>query len=386
MIITAPLIHDGTRFLPEGSALHLSEEGIITEILTEAPGDSLVFEDVICPGFINAHCHLELSHLKGAIPEGLGLMGFLGRVPATRTLATTEEKRLARHAAFQAMLEEGVVAVGDICNTSDTLDLRAQGRMHFHSFVEALGFSQDLAGKSFAGAEATFNQFVNQDSERAILRQTIVPHAPYSVAPALFRLINAHRPGSLLSIHNQESEDEDAYYFDKSGGVNSLLSGFGIDTAWFEPSGKKALPTYLEWLSPDHPMLFVHNTYTDKEELELVKGHFQSAYWCLCPNANLYIEGKLPDVNMFIDSDAAICLGTDSLSSNHQLSIFSEVLTLNRSFPELGWERLLRWATSGGARALQMEDRVGSLKPGMQPGILQLRIKTDRPAVKRVDG
>jgi cytosine/adenosine deaminase-related metal-dependent hydrolase len=75
-------------------------------------------------------------------------------------------------------------------------------------------------------------------------------------------------------------------------------------------------------------------------------------------------------------------LGTDSLASNHQLSILEEIRTIRKNFPHIKTNQLLKWATSNGARALQMDQQLGSLEVGKHPGVLI--IDTDLKKVKRL--
>lgn len=387
MLISASKIHDGRSWLPDGSILDVSENGIINSIHTEPiEGDVKYYEGILCPGFINAHCHLELSHMKGAIDEHTGLIPFLQQVMFKRNGFTEEQKQEARQNAHDSMLQNGIVAVGDIANTTDTLDLRGQGKLHFHTFIESIGFTE-TPQKQFDYATQTFEVFDRQEASSKYLSQSIVPHAPYSVSHVLFDLIDKHNPNSLISIHNQESLAEDEFYLIKEGGVRTLLSSIGIDDTFFAPSGKSSLQTYLQWLSPSHPFVFVHNTYTKLADIEVAQTLLKEVYWCLCPNANLYIENRLPDVPMFMQAGANICIGTDSLSSNHQLCIFSELQSINEAYPAIGWERLLKWGTYNGALALRMNHLVGSLQTGTAPGILQLTGLDNndlKPSVKRL--
>jgi cytosine/adenosine deaminase-related metal-dependent hydrolase len=273
-------------------------------------------------------------------------------------------------------LQNGVVAIGDIANTTDTLDLRALGQMHVHTFVESIGFTDSGAAARLLYSEEIRAAFSAQNVDSVVLRQSIVPHAPYSVSPALFKLINEVEADSLISIHNQEGKAEDEYYRSKTGDVRNLLDGFGIDDSFFEATGKSSLQSYLPLLDERHPLLMVHNTCTTAEDIAIAGRRVKQPFWCLCPNANLYIEGRLPDVTMIAKHTDNICIGTDSLASNTQLSIMGELQVLNEAFPELGWERLLRWATSGGAKALQMDDIVGSFTEGTKPGVLQLSLES----------
>jgi cytosine/adenosine deaminase-related metal-dependent hydrolase len=207
------------------------------------------------------------------------------------------------------------------------------------------------------------------------------------VSLALFRLINDHKDGVTIAIHNQESEEENKYFIAKEGAVPELLHLLGIDDSPFAPSGRTSLQSYLEWLSPGHPMIFVHNTYTRKEDVLFAQKYSREVYWCFCPNANLYIENRLPDIDMFIDQKANICVGTDSLASNQQLSVLSELLSIKKHFPHIDWDTLITWATWNGACALQFQGVVGAIEPGKRPGILLIKGVDDphaMPAVQRI--
>jgi len=386
--LSAQRIHDGKHWLPEGTVIEVSHAGEVLFIGTLPPNsfrDLVIFhEGVLAPGFVNVHCHLELSHLKGVVPEHTNLIPFLETIPQSRNKYTEEQKKTARHDAYNELLLNGVVAVGDIANTTDTLDVRSLDGLHVCTFIESIGFYAANAEKSFGYALQSYGAFASQLTGTEQLKQAIVPHAPYSVSSALFGLIDTHAPDAPISIHNQESEEENKFYRSKEGDVRRLLKTLSIDDTEFIPSGKSSLQSYVEWLSPSHPFIFVHNTHTSREDVQFAQQRIAEAYWCLCPNANQYIENRLPDIDMLISEGAAICIGTDSLASNHQLSVLSELHTIKQHYPALSWEALLGWATHNGACALQMQDVVGSIEVGKRPGILQITGLDGVPVVKRV--
>ncbi|MGC4057285.1 MAG: amidohydrolase family protein [Chitinophagaceae bacterium] len=382
--LTADRIHDGIRFTDTGSILQVSEDGTIEALL--APGTVAASEHyagTLCPGFINAHCHTELSHMQGVIPEGTGLPGFLTRVMQHRNLGSPEEKEQSRWQAFRSMQRNGIVAIGDIANTTDTLDLRGEPGMYWYTFVESIGFTPERAPQSFAYAENTYQAFAAQEAAGNRLQQSIVPHAPYSVSEALFRLIGAHGSGKTLSVHNQETADEALFYQDKSGAFPAFLEGLGIPHADFQPSGRNSLQTYMHWLGTTRPTMLVHNTFSSGEDMTAARAHFPQLFWCLCPNANLYIEQRLPDIPQMLEAGLQLCIGTDSLASNHQLSVLAELESIDRQFPEIGWEQLFSWACHNGAKALQLENELGTFRTGTKPGIVW--IGPDK-SMQRLDG
>jgi cytosine/adenosine deaminase-related metal-dependent hydrolase len=270
-------------------------------------------------------------------------------------------------AAEQELLNNGIVAVGDICNTTDSLPIKTAGRLSYHNFIETIGFIEQGAPMRFAGSKAVFDAF-----EAAFPgKNTIVPHAPYSVSTALFKLISGHGTGQLLTIHNQETEAENEFYLTGKGDFLRLYEALGVDVSFYKGTGKRSLESILGFFNPSQRMILVHNVATMAEDLLKIQGG-PSLYFCLCPNANLYISGKLPDVELLRQSGIPMVLGTDSLASNHQLDLLAEMKTLQQQFPQLETATLLEWATSNGAKALGMEASLGWFARGMRPGVVSI--------------
>lgn len=143
---------------------------------------------------------------------------------------------------------------------------------------------------------------------------------------------------------------------------------------FFTPPGSSSLQAVLPWLNRSSSTILVHNVLTIQEDIDSLvkKGLMKRTIFCLCPNANQYINGSLPPVDLFLENNTEIVLGTDSLASNHQLSIYEEIKTILKGFPQLTLETALQWATINGARALGIEDRYGSFEKGKQPGLVQI--------------
>jgi len=326
---------------------------------------------LLCPGFINCHCHLELSHLRGLIPEGTGLVDFLSMVirrrGQDRGAGQQDKVREAIAAGEREMLDNGIVAVGDICNTADTLDQKRPGRLAYRNYIETMGFIERSAADRFGASRAVFQEF-----EAAFPgSNSIVPHAPYSVSAALFRLIAGFAGGRLLTIHSQETEAENEWMMAGTGEFRRLYELLGLDVSFFHGTGKRSLESVLAYFCPEQPMILVHNVATGEPDLEKA-GQWTNLYFCLCPNANRYIGGKLPDAGLLVGQGCRLVVGTDSLASNRGLSILAELWTLQQAYPELDTVRLLEWATSAGAAALQIDEVFGSFEPGRTPGVLLL--------------
>ncbi|VAW17211.1 amidohydrolase [hydrothermal vent metagenome] len=326
------------------------------------------YNGILAPGFINAHCHLELSHLYKKIPEHLGLPGFIGAINKLRNTVSVNGSGAIRHAA-QEMYRQGIIAVGDVSNSFVSTTVKKNSNILYHTFVEAFGFSPERAEKAFLTAEGIYKQLkMNR------LRASISPHSPYSVSEPLFRLIKEHAESnnSIVSIHNQESLDENEFFQTGGGGIAShLKDNIGLSLAGWKPTGQDSLQSVLEFLPRKNHLLLVHNTYTTKAGLEILRNEINPVllFFVICPNSNLYIENTLPPIGLFMGEKLAICLGTDSLASNHRLSILAEMVTLQQHFPDIPLNELLAWATINGAKALKMEDTFGTFELGKKPGI-----------------
>jgi len=150
-----------------------------------------------------------------------------------------------------------------------------------------------------------------------------------------------------------------------------LAENLQIDLSSFKPSGKSALETILGWIPSHNNLLLVHNVWTANEDIELISRRraLNNTWFVLCPNSNLYIADRLPDINLFRRNNLQICLGTDSLSSNRQLSILEEMKTIQEHFPEIPLNELITWATRNGAQALKIDRWAGTIEKGKKPGI-----------------
>lgn len=362
-------IFTGTQMLSSNYVLIVAENGIIQEIIEEkdAGEDIQKLRGILTPGFINCHCHLELSHMKGLIPEKTGLVDFVFSVVMQRHFPE-EEILEAIAMAEKEMIQNGIVAVGDISNNLLTIKQKLQQNLHYYNFVEASGWLPGVAPQRFARSKEIYNLLLKH------FPASIVPHAPYSVSKNLWSLIKPFFKNKVASIHNQETAFEDELFLQNSGDFIRMYQMMNLDTSFYEPSGKSSLQTYFNELKDAVHVLLVHSTFTKEQDIEFVKNlrPDNSVSFCLCVNANKYIEQSVPPVEMFKEHNCNIVLGTDSLASNWSLSIVDEMKTIQQSFPSIALEEVLTWATFNGAKALQMDNKLGSFEKGKQPGVVLL--------------
>ena len=176
-----------------------------------------------------------------------------------------------------------------------------------------------------------------------------------------------------MSIHNQESQAENDFFEKGDGALMDMMENFNNDMSKFVKTEKSAVQSYLNRLPKDSPLLLVHNTFTSSEDIDVAESIHLNLYWCFCPKANLYIEDRLPAIPQFLKKKVKCTLGTDSLSSNDSLSIWEEILTIQKYYPEIALETLIQWASLNGAEFLGIDKDFGSLEVGKVAAINWLK-------------
>lgn len=349
----------------------VSEDGVIIDVLdgTSIPKGASVkkLNGVLIPGFINTHCHLELSHMLGDIPQNTGLVGFIGEVMSKR--ARDEEAIVqAMKDADEMMYAHGIQAVGDHANSVVSSITKSTSKIIYHTFVEIISLSKEESKNVEKIDEARDIEF-HFDANHS----SITPHAPYSCSKELFKTYKKSiSENNIISIHNQESEEENKLFRYKTGDFLKFYERINYSLDNFKAQARNSIQSYLPLLPSINKAILVHNTFTSLKDLDFIQRMGREVVMCLCPKANLYIEGTLPKVNILQDNKAKIALGTDSLASNNTLSILEELKTLHENFKDLDFLTSIQWATINGAEALGLQKDLGSIEKGKRPGLVLL--------------
>lgn len=368
----ADQLFTGYELLNSNHVLITDTKGKVLDITTipEAGDGVQQLRGILSPGFINCHCHLELSHMRGNIPENTGLTQFISSVmkyPSADQSVKDEQMRLAD----EEMYANGTVAVGDISNQAYSLTQKIKSKLHWYNFLEITNLDDEKAEDRMKYFHTIKKEFT---SKMPLCPATISPHAIYSVSPKTFRLMNADTKNKTITIHNQECAAENELFRKGSGKFLQFYKTIGRTTLPIPVSGKSSLQTWLPYFNNEQTIISVHNTFILEEDIEFARAyttaHNMQIIYCLCPNANIYIENRLPPVDLLIKHQCKMVLGTDSYGSNRQLSIAKEIETLQHNLPHIPVKNILQWATINGANALGFEKDLGSFEKGKQPGIV----------------
>jgi cytosine/adenosine deaminase-related metal-dependent hydrolase len=171
-------------------------------------------------------------------------------------------------------------------------------------------------------------------------------------------------------LHNQETPDENDFFKTKTGSFLGMYERTKVNLDFFEATGLSSLQSVLPIFKNAAASILVHNSFTNANDIAAVKKQMPNTFWCLCPNANQYIEQTLPPIELLRSNGAHIIVGTDSYASNWSLNIVDELKTIQKHLPNIPLDEMLGWATINGARALQMEKHLGSFEQGKKPGVV----------------
>ena len=333
-------------------------------------GEELL-DGAIVPGFVNAHCHVELSYMKGLFRKGTGMAGFIDQINALRDSFSPEVKLSCLKEAMDAMWDQGVVAMADISNCDDSFAVKASHPLYIRTFLEVFGAHPEDCPNVMEAVLALQKKALALGLDAAPS-----PHACYTMSPELLSASSvAGLRSGYLSFHSEESWEEEQMMLCGSGPMWENRKANGIPTP--PVTGTTSLEYFLDRLLagglqapvPGH-VLLVHECCLTAEGAALARKLLREPYLAVCPLSNLFIHRMLPPIPLMRESGIPICVGTDSLSSNDALCMVDELYCLQQAFPEVPLGELLEWACLNGARFLGKDAVLGTLEPGKTPGLV----------------
>lgn len=370
--ITAEFVYTlaGTEPIRNGF-VEFDEDGTILATGVCAPGET-VSEGALTPGFVNAHCHVELSHLHKKFVKGSGMAGFIDQINALRDWAGRERKQELVKEWMDRMWTDGVSAMADISNDDSSFDIKSSHAMYTRTFLEVFGSEPEMCD----GVMNEVSQL--QDvADQAGIDAAPTPHSCYTMSP---RLLSESAAAGLkrgyLSYHSQESQEEEDLLLTGTGAMYENRVRNGMSTP--PVTGESSLKYFIHRLAEarkapyDEHILLVHNVCLKQDDIDAAKRVMNNVWWAICPLSNIFIHNALPPVRLMRENGLAIAIGTDSLSSNDDLDMVAEMNCLHENFPEVPMSEILTWASLNGARFLSKENELGTLEPGKRPGIVRI--------------
>ena len=348
-----------------------AEDGKIIRTGECEPGEE-VLQGAVVPGFVNSHCHIELSHLYGKFRKGTGMAGFIDQINELRDWAGADVKAQLTQQWMDKMWKDGVSAMSDISNDDSSFKVKSSHKLYTRTFLEVFGSEPEMC----EGVMADVTQLKKTADEIGI-DAAPTPHSCYTMSP---QLLSASAAAGLesgyLSYHSQESQEEEDLLISGSGAMYENRKRSGMSTP--PVTGESSLKYFIDRLADvkqapyDEHILLVHNVCLSQDDIDAAKAVMKNVYWAVCPLSNIFIHNALPPIPLMRENGLAIALGTDSLSSNDDLDMVKEMYCLHKNFPEVPMGEILTWASLNGARFLAKDDQLGSIVPGKKPGIVRI--------------
>ena len=360
-----PLVNGFVEVGDDGTVLR-------TGVCDNPAAEACFFDGAVVPGFVNAHCHVELSSLWQKFCKGTGMAGFIDQINALRDSAPAEE-RVANIGRWMDILwQRGVSAMADISNCDESFAVKAASPMYTRTFLEVFGTEPEDCTDVIASVLALQRKAASFGLDAAP-----TPHACYTMSPELLTAASAEglRSG-YLSYHSEETPEEEEMLRSGSGAMweNRIRAGMSVPPV----TGTSSLLYFIDRLKQAHPapfdehILLVHEVCLDQEGIDAVKAVMNHPYFALCPLSNLFIHNALPPVDLMRRNGLKLTIGTDSLSSNDDLDMVAELFCLQENFPEVPLGELLTWACRNGAEFLGKENMYGTITPGKRPGLVRI--------------
>ena len=351
--------------------VEVDDEGVIVAV-GACHADEAVEKGAVTPGFVNAHCHLELSHLHKKFCKGTGMAGFIDQINALRDWASDDVKTVLVREWMDKLWKDGVSAVADISNDASSFPVKSESPVYTRTFLEVFGTEpEDCQGviDSVTALDKVAKEFG--------IDAAPTPHSCYTMSPELLSASSAAGlKYGFLSYHSQESQEEEDLMISGTGAMAENRRRAGMSTP--PVTGESSLKYFIDRLAAVKPaphaehILLVHNVTLKQDDVDAAKKAFNNVFWAICPLSNIFIHNALPPIELMRKNGLKICLGTDSLSSNDDLDMMAEMKCLHTNFPQVPMNEILCWASSNGAQFLAKEDVLGSLAVGKRPGIVRI--------------
>lgn len=358
-----PLVNGFVEYDDDGTIVSVGE-------CDDVGKEETFYKGALVPGFVNTHCHIELSHLQGKFAKKTGMAGFIDQINALRDISDRTSRMECIRKWMDRLWSQGVSAMGDISNGDESFPAKAASPMYTRTFLEVFGSEPEECAKVM--------ESVGQLQEKAAgygLDAAPAPHSCYTMSPELLTAASrAALDSGYLSYHSQESIQEEQMLVSGSGALYENRKRLGMSTP--PVTGRPSLFYFLDRIGKIHPapfeehILLVHEVCLTEEAADAVNDKLKNAFVALCPISNIFIHDTLPPVALMRRKGMRITVGTDSLSSNDTLDVVGEMRCLQKAFPYISLGEILTWACRNGALFLGKEKGLGTIAPGKRPGIV----------------
>ncbi|MBF0429697.1 MAG: amidohydrolase family protein [Fibrobacteria bacterium] len=361
----------------------ISEVRSISQMTIDNDEEVKVFKDtIIMPGLINAHCHLELGYARGLFPPGEAFSMWLARVEKSRKEQLDEDYENAIRLGIMESIHSGTTTLFDVGKTGLNIKIFPDETVRSFPVREFSGGETNLNYQQFDEQIA----YISEGSSSFLFPDKCQPsvsiRSPYTCSETFFRHVLTRQNNLRVpfSFHLSEGQEEEGLYKTNSGQLHDFCErNFGTPPDF---QGKNPVNYLLERKLIPQKTLLVHCNVLDvKSASRLAEKNVSIAH---CPRSSDFFEHPEFPFELCYNNNINVCLGTESMACNEDLSLFEEMHMFRSKYPHVDCSEVLKLATVNGARALGMEDSLGKLLPGYLADFIGITIKHD-PAFDMFD-
>ncbi len=347
----APIV-DGAVAMTDA---RIVDVGTFDEVRARNPGEVVdLGEQILLPGLINAHCHLDYTSLRGKIARSRSFTDWIRAINDEKAALSNEDYFASINAGFIEAKRFGTTAIANLTAFPELIaELKAPIRTRW--FAEMIDVRQPERATEIVDRAV--------DSLRTVEYGGLAPHAPYTASANLYRYADevAREENFLLTTHLAESSEEMQMFLDGGGALGNFLTGIGRDM--LDLNGATPTERILSYCNCDEHWLLVHLNELKTSDFDLLAGLKDKPHVVHCPRSHKYFGHSRFPFKELRELGFSISLGTDSLASNSDLSLFAEMRAMKESEPALSAEEVLGMVTINSAHALGFADKLGQIRP-----------------------
>jgi len=347
----------GDRILEVGKFADVTKKYSTEEIVD-------LSEQALLPGLINAHCHLDYTCLHGKIPRQKSFTDWIQAINAEKAKLSPKDYVRSINEGFTEAKRFGTTTIANLTAFPELVS-KVQAPIRTWWFAELI----DVRDPSRA------NEIVDLAAEQLKPQKHwgLAPHTPFTASANLYRRCEeiARRENILLTTHLAESSEEMSMFQDAKGPLYEFLKEIGRDMS---DCGRGTPSAHFRIIEGNRPCLLVHVNELTKTGFDLLTKMKIKSSIVHCPRSHEYFGHSSFQYDKLRDLGFNICLGTDSLASNDDLSLLAELRAFQKVFPDVSPEDILKMVTVNPARALQQENALGKIRAGFAADLVALPI------------
>jgi cytosine/adenosine deaminase-related metal-dependent hydrolase len=323
---------------------------------------------VLLPGLINAHCHLDYTCLRGKIPPQKSFADWIRAINTEKATLSPDDYVRSINEGFAEAKRFGTTTIANLTAFPELIG-------QINQPIRTWWFAELIDVRDPSRAKETVDLAVEQLKSQE--DWGLAPHAPFSASADLYRRCSevAQRDKILLATHLAESREEVSIFRDRKGPLYEFLQGIGremSDLGHGTPVSRfsEIIRDSSASLGMTENWLLVHVNELEKTDFDQLARSASKASIVHCPRSHKYFGHSLFQYDKLRGCGFELCLGTDSLASNDDLSLFAEMRAFQKEFPNVSAEEILEMVTTNPARALRQQDRLGKIRPGFAADLI----------------